>query len=165
MADTQTRAYPLIYTFRDDVRGRGFLAEVSVRGRARLVEEDDGWWIYGVEPGGIAEGGSNPHEAYLQFRQAFREVLFDIAEEALGFEEFKRETERVVREVSEPEDADWWKAVQLLRSGALSTEAPLVDSLRREPAENHSEVAVEYLDREKLTPERNILDEPALLAA
>ena len=54
---------PLIFTYRDLVYGTGILAEVRVRGRALAVTEQDGVWMYGVSPGGLAAPGATVPEA------------------------------------------------------------------------------------------------------
>ena len=43
--------YPLLFTFRDKIEGRDFVAEVVAHGRVLAVEEQEGWWLYGVQPG------------------------------------------------------------------------------------------------------------------
>ena len=79
--------YPLLLGFRDLIAGNGFVASVALNGRALLVDEDDGFWMYGVNPGGLAAGGSTAAEALAEFRKDYRLVLFDIATEAEGFED------------------------------------------------------------------------------
>jgi hypothetical protein len=58
------------------------------------VQEGGGVWMYGVRPGGLAAGGKDEGEAYLEFCQACRSVLYDIAEEASDFPDFKGRVER-----------------------------------------------------------------------
>lgn len=71
--------YPLLFTFRDKVSGNGFLANVVAHGRSLASQEKDGWWIYGVEPGDLAAGGTTFAKAQCEFRKAFTTILFDIA--------------------------------------------------------------------------------------
>jgi hypothetical protein len=49
-----------MFTFRDKVTSRGFIADVTTYGRLLAVHEDDGWWFCGVNPGGLASGGKTP---------------------------------------------------------------------------------------------------------
>jgi hypothetical protein len=42
--------YPLLLGFRDLIAGNGFVASVALNGRALLVDEGDGFWMYGVNP-------------------------------------------------------------------------------------------------------------------
>jgi len=162
----ETRTYPLIFTFRDDVDGEGFLARVTIRGRALMVDEGDGWWLYGVEPGGMAESGGTPHEAYQRFRRAFTAVLFETAVDAKSFDDFESEIRRFARETDQEEEARWLEVSAAIRSGEIVPEAPF-DSLPRKSADLPVEVQVERLDEPQraFTPKDNILDEYALTAA
>ena len=154
-----TEAYPFFFTYHETVRGNGFLADVYTRGRARIVKEDDGWWMYGVEPGGLAEGGRTFGEAHLRFRQTFKEILFDIASSVSDFEAFKQEVERFVKEVNEPENQDWWKAVESVRSGSFVADQEVAD-YRREQAESETELVVEDITkRDVYSPAQNIDDD------
>ncbi len=43
--------YPVMFTVRDTVSGNGFLAGITLTGRALMTREADGkWWVYGVRP-------------------------------------------------------------------------------------------------------------------
>ena len=138
--------YPLMFTFRDAVSGNGFLAGVTLSGRALMVHEDDEWWIYGVRPGALAETGQTPQEAFLRFRNTYKTVLFDIAGESASFEAFKLEVERFYHEPDEQEESRWNEAFQDLRSGKVQPDAPF-SSLPKEPPETHpSQITVERLD-------------------
>src|SRR5262245_11297759 len=100
--------YPLLFGFRDLVAGNGYVAGVGItNGRALLVDEGDGFWMYGVNPGGVAAGGKSLGEAQAEFRTAYKSVLFDLAAEARSFEAFKAEVERFVQETNNPTLAEW----------------------------------------------------------
>lgn len=74
------KAYPLLFSYRDPVIGNGYVAGVEMRGRALLTAEDDeGWWVEGVSPGGFASGGATRQEALSSFRTTYQHVLVDIA--------------------------------------------------------------------------------------
>lgn len=105
--------YPILFGFRDLIAGNGFVAGVGVNGRVLLVDEDDGYWMYGVNPGGLSAGGATAPEAQAEFRVIYRSVLFDIAAEATDFESFKSEVERFFSETNEPTKAEWDEAVQV----------------------------------------------------
>ena len=95
--------YPLLLGFRDLVAGNGYIADIALsNGRALLVDEGDGFWMYGVNPGGMAAGGASLGEAQAEFRTAYKSVLFDIAAEAESFEAFKAEVERFLTENEQP---------------------------------------------------------------
>ena len=56
--------YPLMFTVRDAISGNGYLAGVTVYGRAIMREEEDGkWWMTGVRPSGITAPGDSPGDA------------------------------------------------------------------------------------------------------
>ena len=103
--------YPLLFGFKDLIAGNGFFAGVSVAGRALLADEGDGFWMYGVNPGGVAAGGATAGEAQFEFRRMYKSVLFDIAAEAADFEELKAEIEQFFRSTNEPTAAEWEAAV------------------------------------------------------
>jgi hypothetical protein len=103
--------YPLIFTYRHFVKGSGFFAEVCSRGRALMVKEEDGWWMNGVQPGGLAEGGETFKEAHARFRDTFHEILVDIAYRVQDFDSFKAEIQSFVNETNELESKDWCSAV------------------------------------------------------
>ena len=98
--------------------------------------------MYGVEPVGLAEGGQTIREAHMKFRQTFREILFDIASTAKDFSDFSQDTKSFAREVNQPEDKDWWKAVEEVRSKGLIPD-PDVEGYRREQAQTDVRVTVE----------------------
>ena len=66
---TVMRRYPLLLGFRDIVPGPGFQARVRADGRALLREEEDGFWVDGVNPGGVAGGAATLEEALATFRE------------------------------------------------------------------------------------------------
>jgi hypothetical protein len=116
--------YPVVFTYEEIVKGRGFLAGVLARGRALMVHEDDEWWMYGVEPGVLAEGGETFDEARLLFRETFKEILFDLAADAPDFESFKKATEKTLYSVNAPMEELWRGAVEKVRADA-TIEEPL----------------------------------------
>jgi hypothetical protein len=148
--------YPLLFQFKDKVHGRGFEAEVTIAGRVLAVEETDGWWMYGVAPGGLAESGSTAPEAHATFRKAFSEILLDIAASTTDFRAFEAEVGRFFSETNEPYQRDWDAAVEEVRAGRVTAE------MKRLPAETERFCRVTKV--EKKTPALE-LDPPTLLAA
>jgi len=151
-----------MFTVRDTVSGNGFLAGITLYGRALVVREDDGkWWIYGVRPGAIAESGSTPEEAFLRFRNAYKNLLFDYAETSGTYEVFRHEVEQFYQQPDQEEEAVWMEAFRALRSGKLVPDEPFIAQLPREDPEHRpSQIAVERLDREnsRFTPTDNVPD-------
>jgi len=108
--------YPVFFTYEEVVKGNRFLACVQARGRALMVNEDGEWTMYGVQPGSFAESGETFEEARLLFRQTFREILYDLAEDSPDFQSFKVETERILGEVNDPMRERWDSAVERIRA-------------------------------------------------
>ena len=102
-------------------------------GRGSMVREEDGWWLYGAEPGVLAEDGENPHEAHLKFAASFKVLLFDIAANAPTFERFQEEVVQMFSQVNEPEAVRWNEALNAARSGRLPLEDPYLQSLPKKP--------------------------------
>lgn len=111
--------YPLLFGRRELVEGNGFVARVTVSGRALLVDENGDYWIEGINPGGFAANGKSPREALAEFGSAFRAVLFDIASDAGSFRDFKDEVQRFFEETNMPALRDWEEAVQRVKAGQL----------------------------------------------
>lgn len=161
-------SYPLVFGFRDAIEGNGFLAGVAISGRALMVHEgEDGWWLYGVTPAGIAASGDTPPEAHVAFRNAYREVLFDAAADAEDFAAFKSEVERFFSEPDAEEESRWNAAALAIRSGEVAPEAYFSD-LPRIPADSCPlSVTVERLDKteRKFSISENTLDRYAITVA
>ena len=148
---------PLFFRYRDVVFGRGFAATIATTGRALCVREGDEFVMAGVEPGGMAVGGSTREEAQETFRRSFTLVLFDIAAEATSFQAFKDEVERFVHQTAPATLEEWRLAVDASRQ----TVSASVD-VARQPATLPASVVVSHLE---LAPEQNILSEPEHLVA
>ncbi len=158
------RSYAAVFSFRNTVEGAGFLARVTACGRALMVhEEDDSWWLYGVEPGAIAESGASGPEAYAAFRRAFTKVLFDFVAGAENFVAFRAQVQDFFVAADEAEEAEWRASVEALRSGELELEKPL-DELPRWDADGACDAVVERLDvlHRRFRSDENVLDELAL---
>jgi len=141
--------YPLMFTFRDAISGNGFLAGVTLSGRALMVNEDNAWWIYGVRPGAIAETGQTPQEAFLKFKNTYKAVLFDMAEESKDFDSLKIEIERFYHEPDDEEERRWMKAFQDIRSGNMQPEEPFASLPHEAPETRPTQVSVERLDKKE----------------
>ena len=156
-----TKNYPILFTFIDKVSGKGFLAKVSVHGRALAVEEEGGWWMYGVEPGDLADSGTTFAEAAGEFRKTFRAILFEIAEEAEDLKSFKAEIARFSRDINVPTEEEWKAAVQEVRAGRPTADA--IALLPTKPADSPRGFEVKLLQAPK--PQDNVLDPQMAVAA
>jgi predicted RNase H-like HicB family nuclease len=133
-------------TFRDVISGDGFLAGVTVQGRIMAAKDDGEWWMDGVRPAGITEKGETLQEAFLHFRDRFKKVLFDIAEESLTFELFRTEVERFFYELDAEEEHRWSEAFKLIRTGKVVPEHPFSELPKAAPESRPSSITVEQLD-------------------
>ena len=155
---------PLIFTCRDLVYGTGILAEVRVRGRVLAVTEQDGVWMYGVNPGGLAASGATIPEAHAAYRRSFRAVLFDIAEDASSFDDFAAQTRQFVNQTNVPVEVAWREAVEAHRANRFlfGTAARDMDRL---PAETPISIDIVLKTQADFTTALNELDQEPVLAA
>ena len=157
----KTNKLSFLFTFRDKVSGNGFLANIEAVGRLLAVqEEEETWWMNGVQPGGIAEGGKNPEEAYAKFRETYRAALFDIALEEADFNGFKSQVENFFNDVCSQTQIEWWDAVEQVKKEK--------DKYIGLPIKSADETKVKIIVEkvEKFKPSDNILVEaPQALAA
>ena len=122
MADQtrQKNAWPLIFTYRGNVFGHRYIAYVSAVSRVLGIQEDDGIWLSGVQPGGVAAGGTNVREACEAYRKAFVGVLADIASSAGDFAALKTEAARMLADRDDTAFEDWtgaWRTTAGTRLG------------------------------------------------
>ncbi len=112
---------PLVFTFRRTLFGNGFVVEVKVvNGRALCVHEDDGVWIYGINPGGMAASGEDADAARTEFGNAFSNILQDLVLEATSFSQFQEVVRRFFEETNTGYESDWQEAVRAVRAHHLS---------------------------------------------
>ena len=149
----------MLFGFRDLVAGKGFVAGVVVNGRALLVDEGDGFWMFGVSPGGLAAGGKSHGEAQAEFRQGYRSVLFDIAALADDFDSFRQQVLSFFHETSEPTEREWEEALAEVRSGKV-----VADWLPMRKVDSNAGQGVEVVRLEHPNPSLNGLDRAELAA-
>lgn len=151
-------SYPFLFSFRDLIAGNGYIANVTSAGRVLLFQEDDGdWWLFGVQPGGIAGGDPDRNIALNEFKKNYLSVLLDIAAEARSYEEFAAEVKRLFAQVNEPTASEWVQALQLVRGGA--TKYPGVVTVKA--ADDHKPmVEIALITQKTATPAANADVEP-----
>ncbi|MEW6324893.1 MAG: hypothetical protein AB1515_05855 [Nitrospirota bacterium] len=155
--------YPVMFKVKDAVAGNGFLAGVLLSGRATIREDYGKWWVYGVCPGGIAESGSTPEEAFLRFRETYRSVLFDLAEESATYNDFRSAVESFYSQINEAEKENWESAFQAMRASTIPLEGFFSTLPKRAPESCSTKLSIERLDkRTQYTPTDNISDHLAL---
>jgi hypothetical protein len=146
---TEIANHPLMLILKDTISGDGFLAGITLSGRALMVEEDDGkWWMYGVRPAAIAESGDTVQEAFLHFRNRYTEVLFDMAQEYRTFDSFKKEVKRFFYEADEEEERRWDDALLAVRGSDQPPPEPFSQLPRAHPENQPTHITVEQLDTE-----------------
>ena len=158
--------YPLLFTFRDPIAGRSFLAGVQVAGRALMVKEgENDFWMYGIQPGAIAASGKTFDEAYGSFRESHRLALYDLAHEARNFRSFENEVVNYFNSIPVSTSNDWDAAVQEVKAGrieyegipkqnAASPRKVTVRLLELNPGLNESELAPALVHAETLNNRR-----------
>jgi hypothetical protein len=159
--------YPFVFTFNDTVSGNGFLANVTMTGRAVMAMEDGSWWMFGVRPAALAAKGDTPPGSYIEFRMAYKKLLFDTAAFSQSFEGFKAEVERFFYERDESEERRWDAASSAIQAERVRVEAPF-DTLPREaPEVRPVSISVDRLDKAEavFTASNNVLDNYAISAA
>ncbi len=129
--------YPLLFEFRDLVAGNDFLASVVIAGRALIREDNEGFWMCGVLPGGICADGDSQREAAAEFRSMYRAALYDLAAEALDFKRFQKEVQDFFKDEDRVFAKTWKEAVATVRRGGLAS-----DWLGKQPAESPRSVEV-----------------------
>jgi len=159
--------YPVMFSVRDAISGHNFLAGVTMSGRVIVrFEDDQKWWIYGVRPSGISAVGSSPEEVFLRFRETYKNVLFDLAEDSEKFDDFRKAVEAFYTQVNEAEEECWESAFKLMRAGGVPTDGFFSTLPKRDPEERPTQFTVIRLDQQaRYTPTDNVPDLFALPVA
>lgn len=158
------KEHPIMLMLQDPISGNGFMARITMSGRALMRFEDGKWWMYGVRPAGIAASGKNIEEAFLRFRNSYKEILFDIAQESATFEDFESEVQRFFQENdADNEDERTWEAsLAAIRDGGCKPPEPFANLPRRSPESSPSFMKVERVDEQakdkRLMPSDNVPD-------
>jgi hypothetical protein len=151
--------YPLVFDIGGLIAGNGFVASVSLHGRALVEEEETGGavWIFGVNPGGAAADAPTRGEAFQAFKESCFSVVLDLAELSGTFEEFKTAVDRFFHETNEPTEREWKDAVTEVREGQLAVEGLEKGSADREPL-----VAVELVAAPAVTAANDNVTAPVI---
>ncbi len=159
---TQQHLHPLVFTLQNAIEGCGFLAGITTHGKAVMEQDEHGeWWMYGVCPGAIAAGGTTTNEAFLNFRNRYKDVLFDIAEECGGFLAFKSAIENFFKAEDCEENARWDQALDIVRKNGSTVPEPFRELPRKKAEDFSAGIHIERLENKKgnqLKPTNNIQD-------
>lgn len=157
-----TENHPIMITLRDVISGDNFLAGITLSGRTLMRNEDGKWWMYGVRPAAIAESGLTIEEAFSRFRNRYKELLFDLAEENTTFEDFRTAVEQFFFEAdADSEDERLWEeALKDIRTSRCVLPAPFSSLPREAPESKPSQITVELLSRAdaRFKPSDNVTD-------
>jgi hypothetical protein len=154
-------SFPLLFTFREVLLGNGVLVEIKVsNGRALCVHEEDGYWIYGVNPGGMAAYGVDADGARGEFRAAFSGIMREIANECDSFDAHVAAVNEFVADTNRGYETDWKIAVEAVKHGDVK-----VDGLESLPAETPMTVEVSIKPVEQIKTTDNEADFQLELAA
>lgn len=142
---------PLLFSYRETVFGNGFVAEVKAEnGRVLCVHEPDGFWMYGINPGGMAAVGKNPGLAHRAFRRMFASILLDLASESADIHAFRGKVREFFEQTNTGYEPEWIDAVEHVRAGRVAAAG-----LRRVAAESPRSIAVESKRQEQFTVNDN----------
>jgi hypothetical protein len=153
--------HPLVFTLQDVVTGCGFLAGIVVTGKAVMEQEDGKWWMYGVCPGAIAGSGDTPNEAFVDFRNRYKETLFDMAEECKSFLVFRNAVKNFFEAEDLHEKTRWDEALRILRDHEDSISEPFKKLDRKKTGEYELGIRIDRLEKmtkSALKPANNIQD-------
>jgi hypothetical protein len=132
--ETALTRLPLLFSYRNTFFGPGVPIEVRVaNGRALYVEERDGGWLYGVNPGGMAAPGASLQHAHDAFRQTFTRILVDMVLDTKSEDEYRTAVERFGRETNEAYETEWLEAVvsRLIHAGGAGRGRPTSTPTRK----------------------------------
>ena len=154
--------YPLLFTYRDTLFGNGFLVEVqATNGRALCVREsEDEYWVYGINPGGMAAYGEDPDAAHAAFRKTFSHILVDLAHGSESFEEFQSAVQTFFDQTNEGYGAEWREALHAVNRGEVS-----IEGIAIVPANSPRAITVSMKQVEQVTAQDNSANVHYLLAA
>jgi len=157
-------AFPMAFTFREKVLVAEEPILIEVSGKALLVQEGDkDWWFYGVQPGGMAEGGQTEQSAFHHFHVAFNAILRDMADEAASLPVFSDEVTKFFSQEDEKTGMTWEEARLKVRQGQ-TVQDTYVEKLPRMPESIPTGVGIFVLDKATWTEPRTIGEHLAQVA-
>ena len=153
--------HPLVFTLQDVITGCGFLAGIVVTGKAVMEQEDGKWWMYGVCPGAVAGSGDTPNEAFVDFRNRYKEALFDMAEEFSSFLLFRKAVQEFFDQEDVRENARWDEGLKILRQNEDGISEVFKKLPRKQPGDYKLGIRIDRLEKmtkSALKPANNIQD-------
>jgi hypothetical protein len=145
---------PLLFNFREALFGSAKVVEVRIEnGRALCVQEADGTWMYGVNPGAMAATGEDTVDARRAFREMFSNILKDFVRESDSFEQFRDLVTGFFHDTNPGHEIEWREAVENVRRGLVH-----VGDLQKASADSRPSVTVEIKELAQVLPADNEAD-------
>lgn len=152
-----SNSLPLLYDFTKALRlGDGqHEALVQVSGKALVeVDPDEGETsIIAVDPGGFWGLGTTFEEAWSEFYDNLKTILFDLAAEAEEPMTFRQEVDRLLVAAHQGLQDDWQAAAEARKSGEIKTSYGL--PIREDYGKRGIQMVIRSSD-----PEKQATDEP-----
>jgi predicted RNase H-like HicB family nuclease len=133
--------YPLIFTFNEAVviknvkTNVGYFLFVNGRGKALMTTGETGdYWINGVQPGGMSEGGKTVKEALYNFKTAIHNILLDIAGYSENDVDFTKEVKDFFAGIDDNDLKLWEKARKTIKTGEVEINSE-ISNLKKETEE------------------------------
>lgn len=155
---TKPEAWPLFFSYRSPIVGRGFLAEVELLGRVLATGGDD-VWLDGVNPGAFGVDAASIDVAGAALRTVLTDVFIDMAADT-DAGEFERRVDAFFNARDDDTFSEWQEAVETIRRGEHG--AP---ELPRLSAETPIEIRVTTKPGAELMPDDNSMVTRAMLPA
>src|SRR5262245_9108217 len=115
--------FPFFVTYRGTFFANGYIVEVqAMNGRTVGIQEADAFWLYGINPGGMAAQGPDLVRAQRAFSETLTNVLIDLAATADTFDAFKTAVGEFFDETNTGYEAEWHEATQRVQRGDIQLE-------------------------------------------
>jgi hypothetical protein len=121
---------PIFYRFNQVFTGSGFIAGVSIKGRALIEFEGSEVWVTSITPAGFAGGGQDRQAALNDFQLGWAHILEDFAQEAVSFADFDARCQEFFASEAPHVYALWDEALQRVR--AENHQDPELKSIKAE---------------------------------
>lgn len=121
--EAKPASWPLLFTYKSRVFGKGYIAEIELSGRLLAELEMEGVWLYGVNPGAIAVGAATLATANVDLHKALGVVFADFAEGADAFSDFKTAVESFFDSTDQDSVVEWDRAFCRMKT-STELEAP-----------------------------------------
>lgn len=155
--------WPLYFTHRESIEGKGYLAQVNMQGRVLVAREKrsdsdlPAWVFYGVQPSSLSAEAESVPSAFALFRERLKDILFSIADDARDFDEFHAAVSAFFSETDS--DADVWvRRAAEVRAGQTVQEMAVSRLPRRVAHEVEPTCSVVNVSAESYrpSPENNV---------